>query len=72
MLGMILLGGFECGLAVFVAEIGIGSVAEEQRDGLPADFRSVEACRRPQKLGQPSVLAERLSLRNRVTSLPGQ
>ena len=32
-LGLILLGGFECGLAVFVAEIGIGSVAKEQRDG---------------------------------------
>ena len=33
MLGLILLGGFECGLAVFVAEIGIRSVAKEQRDG---------------------------------------
>ena len=33
MLGLIILGGFECGLAVFVAEIGIGSVAKEQRDG---------------------------------------
>jgi hypothetical protein len=32
-LGLILLGGFECGLAVFVAEIGIGSVAKKQRDG---------------------------------------
>ena len=33
MLGLILLAGFECGLAVFVAEVGIGSVAKEQRDG---------------------------------------
>jgi hypothetical protein len=32
-LGLILLGGFECCLAVFVAEIGIGSLAKEQQDG---------------------------------------
>jgi hypothetical protein len=32
-LGLILLGGFECGLAFVVEAIGIGSVAKEQRDG---------------------------------------